>query len=68
MLVVGQLERQALADRQALLARGVVEDLPTIFSAQQHFDDWLVAEQQPAQAMTPEQVARREELMALGVA
>jgi hypothetical protein len=67
VLVVEQVQRQAMADRQALLARGVTEDLPTVLSAQQHFDDWLTAEEEPAELLTPEQVARREELMALGV-
>lgn len=67
MLIVEQLERQTLADRQALLARGVAEDLPTVLSAQQHFDEWLAGEQED-EPLTPEQVARREELMALGVA
>lgn len=68
MLVVEQLQRQALADRQALLSRGITEDLPTTLSAQQHFDDWLLAEREPAEPLTPEQLERREELLALGVA
>jgi len=68
VVVVEQLERQALADRQALIGRGLVEELPTVFTAQQHFDEWLVSEQKSAQAMTPEQLARHEELVAMGVA
>jgi hypothetical protein len=68
VLLVEQLERLALADRQALLVRGVTEDLPSVLSAQRRFDEWLTAKPEPIEAMTPEQIARREELMAMGVA
>ena len=68
VLLIEQLERQALADRQALLVRGVTEDLPSAFSEQQRFDAWLQAE---AEAVTPPtglEVNEQELRMALGVA
>lgn len=68
MLRVEQLERRVLADRQALLSRGVTEGLPTLEREQEAFDDWLLGEPPTVAAMTPEQLERHEELVALGVA
>jgi hypothetical protein len=68
VLLIEQLERQALADRQALLSRGITDDLPTAFSEQQRFDAWLTAEPEARDAMAPADVAKLEELIALGVA
>lgn len=68
MIRVEQLERQVLADRQALLSRGVAENLPSIDSEQARFDEWLEAEPQQRPEMTPADLERFEELTALGVA
>lgn len=68
MLLVEQLERQALADRQALLVRGVTDDLPSVFSEHERFDAWLNAEPEQRQAMSPADLIKLEELTALGVA
>ena len=62
------MERQALADRQALISRGVGEDLPTSFSEQQRFDEWLEAESQERAPLTGTDLAEMELRMALGVA
>jgi hypothetical protein len=65
---VEQLERRVLADRQALLSRGVVEGLPEFDSEQEAFDAWLVSEPADRTEMSPADLARFEELAALGVA
>jgi hypothetical protein len=65
------MERRVLADRQALLSRGIVDGLPDVDVEQAKFDAWLESEPDgaaPAGAMTPEQVAQHEERIALGVA
>jgi hypothetical protein len=68
VLLVEQLERRVLADRQALVARGVSEDLPTPGVEQARFDEFLTSEQRRPEAMTEAEIARNEELTALGVA
>lgn len=66
VLVVEQFERQLLADRTGLVARGVTdEDLPTMRAAQAKLDDLLAAEPQPVQSVDSEQYRLRQ---ALGVA
>ena len=68
MLLVEQLERRVLADRQALLARGVVEGLPSPGAEQANFDAWLQAEPEAVAELTPADIEKRDELRALGVA
>lgn len=63
-----QLERQVLADRQALITRGVSEGLPTLDSEQERFDAWLVAEPAERPVMTDADVEQLELRVALGVA
>jgi hypothetical protein len=68
VVLLEERERQTLADRQALIARGVVEDLPSFRAEQQRIDEALAAEPKPADAgkqISPEQMELRR---ALGVA
>lgn len=59
-------QRQAMVDRQALLARGIVEDLPTFGTAQTQFDGALNADAVPSahSSLSVEQLELRQ---ALGV-
>jgi hypothetical protein len=68
VLLIEQLERQALADRQALLSRGVTEELPTAYSEQRRFDAWLEAEPEKVQPLAGVELDEQELRMALGVA
>ena len=68
VLRVEQLERRVLADRQALLSRGVVDGLPEFDEEQAAFDEWLVSEPEERAALSPADLAKLEELTALGVA
>jgi hypothetical protein len=62
-----QRERQVLADRQGLIARGATEDLPNFATVQLEFDEWLIAEPQPAPQLSSADIEKQEELRALGV-
>jgi hypothetical protein len=69
VLRIEQLERRVLADRQALLSRGVVEGLPEFDEEQAAFDAWLESEpNEERAALSPADLAKLEELTALGVA
>lgn len=70
LLLIEQLERRVLADRQALIARGVSEQLPEFQVEQAALDARLVAEPTvtPAEHFSVEQIEKLEELRALGVA
>jgi hypothetical protein len=66
VLLLDKWERQALADRQALIARGVDEGLPTLAETQQRLNEALTAEPKPVVvAVDDEQMELRR---ALGVA
>ena len=65
VLILDQLERQMLADRQALIASGVRDDLPNLPQVQESLDARLHAEPEP---MAPVDYERLELLQALGVA
>ena len=65
VLLVEQTERRVLADRTGLIARGVGEDLPALYTAQERLDEALAAEPVPVQAVDSEQYRLR---VALGVA
>lgn len=65
VLLVEQVERRVLADRSGLIARGAVEDLPTLHEAQYRLDEVLAAEPVPVQRVDSEQFRLRR---ALGVA
>lgn len=54
-----------MADRQGLIARGVVEDLPSLFDAHARFDEALNAEPKQLEAVDSEQMELRR---AMGVA
>ena len=56
-----------LADRNGLIARGSVEDLPTFGVEQAAFDAWLGSEPEAVEPLSVEQVEKLEELRALGV-
>jgi hypothetical protein len=58
-------ERQALADRQGLIARGVSEELPTLAEVQTRLDDALAAEPKVLESVDSEQMELRR---AMGVA
>jgi hypothetical protein len=68
LLQVEQIERRVLADRQALIARGLSENLPTFGVEQAAFNEWLVSEPERLEPMTVEQVEKSELLRSLGVA
>ena len=68
MLLVEQLERRVLADRQALIARGIGENLPTRGVEQANLDSWLVEEPKPLERLSPAELEKLDELRALGVA
>jgi hypothetical protein len=65
VLLLDKWERQALADRQALLTRGLTEGLPSLGAAQEAFDAALCAEPKRLEAVDSEQMELRR---ALGVA
>jgi hypothetical protein len=65
VLLLDKWERQALADRQGLISRGVSEDLPTLAEAQESLDEALTAEPKRLEAVDSEQMELRR---ALGVA
>jgi hypothetical protein len=68
VLLIERMERRVLADRQALLSRGITDGLPSVDEEQAAFDAYLISEAQTAEQMTPTQLALHEELVALGVA
>lgn len=66
VLLLDKWERQALADRQALITRGVTDDLPSLAGAQAKLDAALEAEPQaPGAGLSVEEYELR---VALGVA
>jgi hypothetical protein len=65
VVLLEQHERQTLADRQALIARGITEGLPTIRAEQERIDKTLAAEPRPGKQADPELMEFRR---ALGVA
>jgi hypothetical protein len=65
VLLLDKWERQTLADRQGLIARGVVDELPSLFEAQEQFDAALNAAPKRLEAVDSE---RMELLQAMGVA
>lgn len=64
------LERQVLADRQALavasVLAGVVTDLPTVDEARVAFDEWLI-EEPTVKILTPEEARMVELKTVLGL-
>ena len=68
MVLVEQIERRTLADRQALLSRGVTENLPTLGAEQDAFDAWLCEEPKPRAELSPAELEQLELRIALGVA
>lgn len=65
VLLLDEWQAQAMADRQALIARGVAEGLPTMGSTRDRFDEALEAEPvAPGAGLTTEEYELRE---ALGV-
>jgi hypothetical protein len=65
VLLLENWQRQAIADRQALVSRGVSEQLPTFALAQVRLDEVLEAEPVAAKHIDAEQMELR---IALGVA
>ncbi len=68
VVLLDERERQVLADRQGLIARGTTEGLPSFRAEVQRIDEALAAEPQavdPAKQISPEQMELRR---ALGVA
>lgn len=66
MLLLENWQRQAMVDRQAMLLRGVAENVPTFGTAQAKLDELLSSPPQPAveQTLSVEQYELRQ---ALGV-
>ncbi len=68
MVLLDERERQVLADRQGLIARGATEGFPSFRAEVQRIDEALAAEPRavdPSKQISPEQMELRR---ALGVA